>query len=166
MPDDKDVLARLLSYSPEAGELRWLVSRGAAKAGDLAGYDWTHPPSGRRYRLLGVGGKMHRAHRVIWLLQTGSWPPPDMDVDHVNGDGLNNRWANLRLATRAQNTANSRLGKGNRSGFKGVSYYARAGKWRAVLGKKHLGLFDTPEEAHARYCGSAAEKYGEFARTA
>jgi hypothetical protein len=95
---------------------------------------------------------------------TGEWPTGL--IDHQNGDGTDNRWANLRLATSSLNAANSRRRSDNTSGFKGVSR-CRGARWRASIqlnGKfKHLGHFDTPEEAHAVYCAAAANYFGEFA---
>jgi hypothetical protein len=89
-------------------------------------------------------------------------------VDHINGDGLDNRRSNLRLATKAQNQRNQRLRRDNKSGFKGVCWDNRAKKWRALIrfnGKqKTLGYFDTPEEAYEAYCAAAIELHGEFAR--
>lgn len=89
-------------------------------------------------------------------------------VDHVNGNGLDNRRANLRAATPGQNQANMRRPRTNTSGFKGVSWFARTGKWRAYIGFEnrqiHLGYFATPEEAARTYDAKAVELYGEFAR--
>lgn len=86
-------------------------------------------------------------------------------VDHRNGDGLDNRRANLRVATFADNARNARLRKDNTSGFKGVK---RAGsRWYAQIRvnakRLHLGSFATPEEAHAAYCRAATQHFGAFA---
>lgn len=95
---------------------------------------------------------------------TGEWVPM---VDHEDGDGLNNRWGNLRQSTQSQNTSNSRLSKANTSGFKGV--VLEKGKWRAKVTKNYVthhvhGYFATAEEAHAAYLRKAKELFGEFAR--
>lgn len=94
---------------------------------------------------------------------------PAGEVDHRDGDGLNNRRMNLRIATGSQNRQNSRLSKRNTSGFKGVSYFERRGKWQAHIGikgrTKFLGLFDSPEDAHVAYCKASAELHGNFGRT-
>ena len=91
-------------------------------------------------------------------------------VDHINGDGLDNRRANLRGATAAQNSANARLRRDSTSGFKGVHRNGPRGlPWRAQIhkgGKKHhLGLFESPEVAARAYDAAARELFGEFART-
>jgi hypothetical protein len=90
-------------------------------------------------------------------------------VDHINGDGLDNRRANLRPATGKQNAANMRTPAHNTSGFKGVTYYRRTGRWRAHLTtdgrQRHLGYFDTAEEAAYAYDTEAIGTWGEYART-
>jgi len=103
--------------------------------------------------------KMHR-------LVMGDPPTPQLSVDHVSGDKLDNRRVNLRWADSSQQCANTR-NRISKSGYKGVSPWFF--KWRAVIhayGKRHhLGLFDTPEEAARAYDAMAVELYGEFART-
>jgi hypothetical protein len=90
-------------------------------------------------------------------------------VDHVNGNPLDNRRSNIRLATPSQNMMNKKLTKANHSGFKGVSRDPRHAHSRWVANitiqrkQKYLGTFDTKELAHAAYCAAAAELHGEFA---
>lgn len=119
--------------------------------------------SGGGYRYIRVLGRHYRASRLAWLWVTGDWPAGV--VDHANGDRQDDRWANLRLATSAQNCANAKLRADNTTGFKGVK--PLNGRWQARIGtggKHHLGTFDTPEEAHAAYVGAARVLYGKFAR--
>lgn len=99
--------------------------------------------------------------------------PKGMDVDHRNSDGLDNRRANLRVATRAQNMQNRRVTSASSTGLKGAHYYAsRVGhkKYRAEIaaeGRRHkLGWFATAQEAHAVYVAAAQRLHGEFARAA
>lgn len=94
--------------------------------------------------------------------------PAGLQVDHINGDTLDNRRSNLRLATNAQNVMNSGVRADNHSGFKGVSRSRSGWVARVTLSGKttYLGWFKTPEEAHAAYSASAKVMHGEFARTA
>jgi hypothetical protein len=89
-------------------------------------------------------------------------------IDHRDGNRANNRWSNLRLATQSENSANRHRHINNTSGFKGVSL-CKWGKWRACIEKNgrkiHLGMYDTPQAAHAAYVAAARKLFGEFART-
>lgn len=97
---------------------------------------------------------------------TGEWP--SADVDHKNRDRRDNRWENLRAATRSQNNANRVTTASH--GFKGATYNKRQGRWAAQTKFKgkpvYLGYYDTPEEAHAAYLAAAERLWGEFARAA
>lgn len=108
--------------------------------------------------------KMFLMHREILGLTAGDL----RRGDHKNRNGLDNQRRNIRIATCSQNLANSITSSRNKSGFKGVSWAKRKGKWRATinLGRKQifLGYFGDPREAHGAYVKKAAEIYGEFAR--
>lgn len=103
-------------------------------------------------------------HRMI--LQ----PPDGLFVDHIDGDGLNNRRSNLRAATRSENIRNRRTNTNNTSGYKGVSFNRKLGVWVSYIfidgRNKYLGKFREPQEAHHAYCAAAKKYYGEFARFA
>lgn len=105
-------------------------------------------------------------HRVIMGRILGRNLEKWEEVDHRDLNGLNNQRDNLRVATRSQQSANRRMRSENTTGFKGVGrknsrYFAAI----RVNGKhKHLGMFDTPEEAHEAYVQAAKRYYGEFAR--
>lgn len=93
--------------------------------------------------------------------------PGNYDVDHIDGNPLNNRLLNLRLATRSQNCINTGKPKNNTSGFKGVSFHQKTSKWIARIGyqceRKFLGYYSTAEEAAKAYNKAAIELFGEYA---
>lgn len=157
-------LREVIHYNPEDGTFVWLVSLSSShKAGSIAG---CVNPKG--YVVIRIDRHLYRAHRLAWFYMTGEWP--DRGIDHEDTNRSNNRWLNLRVATDMQNSANSRRHKDNSSGFKGVHLHKQTMKWAArimVAGKSiHLGLFPTPEAAHAAYAAKAIELSGEFARVA
>jgi hypothetical protein len=99
-------------------------------------------------------------HRIILGAQQG------VQVDHIDGDGLNNRRANLRAVSASENAMNQRLRKNNTSGHRGVSYCAARNKWIAQIqafnNYYHLGKFETKEEAIIAYMRASAELHEEF----
>jgi hypothetical protein len=155
-------LKELLHYDPETGVFTWRVAAAnCIQAGDIAG-----SPNGDGYRQIKIGGRPYLAHRLAFLFITGEWPPGE--IDHKNADRTDNRWANLRAATRSQNMANGRKLAANTSGFKGVYWCQRERRWMAAIGvdgkRIYIGRFDTPESAHVAYAAAAIKYYGQFAR--
>lgn len=141
----------LFDYDPETGVLFW------KEYGYRAGSVWS---SG--YRIVEVGGKALREHRLIWLWMSGHCPKY---VDHINGDKTDNRWCNLRAASKRENAQNMRPRKNN---LKGTHYCSARKKYVAQImadGKhRNLGRFDTEQEAHEAYWAAAQKYFGEFAR--
>lgn len=140
-------LREVFRYDPETGDLIWIsmVSR-RAPIGTKAG-----SPNSYGYLTVGLDGVRNLAvHRVIWFMVTGEWPPR---IDHRDLDRVNNRWENLRLATRSQNAANTAKPATNTSGIKGV--YLRRGRFAAQIMKDqrviYLGTFDTLEAGGSAY---------------
>lgn len=131
----------------------------------LIGYSWCRNPGGKTdYAVARVDGRVQQMHRLILR------PPPGLKVDHRNGNGLDNRRSNLRLATARQNQQNQSLNSRNTSGFKGVSlvrgkrldrpyhaYIQHEGRTRS------LGHFATGDAAARAYDRAARELFGEFA---
>lgn len=155
---------QLLDYDPETGFFRWRTKPNKrTKAGAIAG---SISVSG--HRRITIERRRYPAHHLAWLLVHGEWP--NHLLDHANGRPDDNRIANLRPATMAQNMQNSRRFSTNSSGFKGVCFCRQTRRWRAhivVAGHYiHLGRFPSPEEAHAAYVAAAIKHFGEFARAA
>lgn len=168
-----ETLRGLLHYDPESGVFTWLRRPERTKydrawntryAGRQAGTSsWR---GGKQYRAIVIFNRRpYLSHRLAFLYMTGGWP--SNDIDHRNGDSLNNRWGNLREATAAENNRN-RKPRRHSTDLKGVSRY-RDGRFMAqirVAGRpRFLGYFNTPEEAHASYAAAAHEHHGDFART-
>jgi hypothetical protein len=153
-------LRELLHYDHETGLFRYRSSRKGIKFGQSVG----HNDNG--YIRIKVDHCRHAAHRLAWLYVHGEWP--NGLVDHANGNSLDNRICNLRVATDAQSAANTGKKSGNKSGVKGVNWKKQQGKWcaRITLDYKrtHLGYFDTLDEAREAYEAAAIKHHGEFAR--
>lgn len=164
MPKPKiaaDELRRLMEYDPESGVFIWRSKRGRHPAGSEAG---TIAHNG--YCDIAIHGKKYGAHRLAFLYMRGNWPAAE--VDHINCKKADNRWVNLREATRWQNSGNVRPKKSNKLGLKGVSYSKKDRCYYAFMREhgrtKYLGAFHSPQAAHARYAAEAVRVYGEFAR--
>jgi len=137
-------VASLLSYDKQSGNLTWLVSRGKAARGSIAGVNWT--TQGKWYRVITIDGRQYFAHRIAWLLHTGQWPKHN--IDHIDGSGLNNCIENLRDVPQGENCKNKRrLSEGN--GQWGVRMQNK--RWHAQITVsgvvKYLGSFATQREA-------------------
>lgn len=157
-----EALREVIDYDPATGIFRWRVSRtNSIRAGDVAGC--LNRATG--YRYIWIDGKLRKASRLAIQYVTGDWPTKP--VDHRNGVKNDDRFENLRIASIAQNAANSPRHRDNKTGFKGVRLHS-PGKYAAAIcvnGKReHLGLFATPESAHAAYLAAAKLHNGEFAR--
>lgn len=132
---------------------------------DLAVHRWS--VNGAGYAGRTVQKKVVFMHRIILARFLGRELTSGEICDHINGDILDNRRSNLRLATIRQNAQNQSVRTDNTSGYKGVSQQHN-GRWRATIcinGKnKHLGYFATAEEASKAYGNAAQQHFGEFAR--
>ena len=156
-------LHQLLTYDPETGLFSWnaLPGRGRIhRAGLISG---AGQPSTGGYLTIRVDGHLHRAHRLAWYYVHGEWPAT---IDHINRVKTDNRLSNLRPANRLQQSWNAK--KSSRGSYpKGV--WKKRDKFCAeiqVHGVKHrLGVFSTPEAAHAAYSEAARQHFGDFAST-
>ena len=158
----QEELKEILDYYPETGIFRWKSNRAnnKIKVVDIAG---TLNYNG--YRYIRMNGENYREHRLAWFYVYGHWP--EKEIDHINGMKTDNSIENLREASRSENNMNKPKQINNTSGYKGVCWHKAAQKWQAHIKinkkLKHLGLFDSPEEAYAAYCEAAKRLHGEFA---
>lgn len=144
---------------PAVERRNWLASVVRRRDGSIRTvYAATREPRGP-YRQTTI--YMHR-------LLTGT--AAGLETDHRDGDGLNNRRTNLRVATKAQNMHNQRLPENNTSGVKGVSRDKWSGKWHARIGlngkRKSLGYFEDLDAAAAAYARASSELHSSFGRVA
>ncbi len=153
-------MATLFSYNPETGHV---TRRDGPQSGKRVG-----SVAKRGCREVSVNGRRMKEHHVIWLMMTGRLP--SATIDHRDLDPANNKWDNLREATKAQQCGNHPLKQTNNSGCRGVHWSKHAGKWRAQIrtaGRvRSLGYFGSVAEAAAAYAAVAFSHYGEFYRPA
>jgi hypothetical protein len=151
-----DRVKELLSYDRDTGVFTWLVKRGCARAGSIAGHR-----NKLGYIEIRIDGRLLLGHRLAFLMMTGSMPA---EVDHRDRNKSNNSWLNLRPATHGQNVVNKGPNKNNSLGAKGVRKRGR--KFSARIwtpnGDVALGSFKTLEEAAAVYDSAAKQLHGEF----
>lgn len=141
-------LRQLLAYDATTGVFTWRENIGNVKKGSVAGC-----VNRKGYRYIGIDGVLYRANRLAWAYVNGELPKGQ--VDHIDGNRLNDSISNLRDVSAEENQRNRKSGnKNSTSSLLGVSYHKQTGKWRAQLcitTTKHLGLFDTEQEAHNAY---------------
>ena len=160
-------LKEVLAYDPETGDFRWLPRPGnapfnARSAGKLAGHR-----AGDYWRIR-FDGRNHAAHRLAWLYVHGRLPKGD--VDHRDGNGLNNRIDNLRACkTKSQNRANQRMPQ-RRDHPVGCCWIESRKKWQVYIGARgkrvFVGLFTSRDAAERAYVDMAEELHGTFSVTA
>ncbi|MDR1626432.1 MAG: HNH endonuclease [Spirochaetia bacterium] len=111
-----------------------------------------------------IGSKITKLHRFI------AGDPVGLVVDHKDGNRLNNRKSNLRACTVRKNNMNRGMTGFNKSGYRGVHFSKRNGKWRALISLNnrniHLGYFERVRDASAAYEKAAELLYGENRRVA
>jgi len=141
-------LRELLDYNQETGVFTRLVRTAQrVRVGDTAGCKDTHG-----YLLIMIDRRPYKAHRLAWLHVHGVLPASQ--IDHIDGNPANNRISNLRDVSCSVNQQNRKLAQnGNKLGVLGVSRHGNKFRTRIVTDGKmrHIGVFDTPELAHAAY---------------
>jgi len=169
-----EILCRLLSYDESTGKLFWLTRGDDIIKNSRIRNSWNSRYSGKEaftacsygYKCGSIFGVRLMAHRVIWALKTKSIL--EMEIDHIDGQRGNNKWNNLRCATRKQNASNRSGNSIATSAYTGVSFHLCRGKWRATINNagrhRHLGYFVDEIEAAKSYDTAATKTYGVFAR--
>lgn len=156
----QDILKELLHYDPETGIFTWKERDRKWFESDRQFKTWNIRFSGKiagckrkldcmYYIVIGVLGKNYMAHRLACMYMTGSFP--QYGADHIDHDGLNNKWSNLRDVNVIENNRNRSINRNNKSGITGVHFNKEAGKFKACirngLRTVFLGNFATIEEA-------------------
>lgn len=140
----QEILKDLFDYNPETGVFKHIKARRGVKQWSIAG-TLCHT----NYINISANGKIYQAHRLAWLYVYGEFP--NKQIDHINGNGSDNRIANLRLATMNENQFNKKLAKNNTSGVKGITWDKYKKKWKAYIGFNNklisLGYYETIEMA-------------------
>jgi hypothetical protein len=151
----QECLHKLFDYSVVTGEFSWKPGQQEGKRAAASLYQKIG------YWVTRIGDQRFYTHRLIWKWVTGN--DPAQIIDHINKDRRDNSWINLRDVNRSQNSLNTNYQKPNKTGYKGVYFHAQNNYFTTqivVNGKaKHLGCFETPEDAYAACC-QAAQGYG------
>lgn len=140
-----DRAREMLDYNPDTGVLAWKKTfSNSAVAGSIAGC--VSKKEGRS--VIGLDKKRYRVHRIIYLIMTGEMPE---EIDHINGNGLDNRWINLRAVTHAENMRNRKVCSNNTTKIMGVTWNKLNQNWRARIKRldviAELGSYDSFFEA-------------------
>lgn len=156
-----EYLSKRLSYNARTGIIYWKVLWPNKVAGTVS--------SDKRTIKLALEKLDFKAHRIAWILHYKFKPSDSMVIDHKNGDPLDNRISNLRVATRLENSRNCKTPITNKTGIKGVSKMTlKSGvKYRAYISinnkQVHLGLYENIEDASIAYRVAAEKEFGNFA---
>ena len=158
-----DLLNSLFTYDPDTGLLKNRISRGRAKAGEIAGR-----VNKNGYLQVRINYVAFYTSRIVWKMATGA-DPLDKEIDHINGNRQDNRIKNLRVASRAENLANKPKYSGDFSLPKGVYRSATKNKYCACIkvnGKtRYLGTFSSPELAGKAFEDASRGIFKEYTNT-
>ena len=157
-------LHRIICYNPLSGNFMWRIATGRrVRVGDIAGSLLRDRADRQRWRM-NIHSRSYYVHRLAFLYMKGRWPRGQ--IDHKNGDTLDNSWLNLRECTGFQNQANRGPNKNNKLAIKGVSYNKKTKKFQASLranGKRvHQSYHSTSEDAARAYKRAAKKFHGKF----
>lgn len=159
----QDELCKRLRY--ENGALYWLP-RGYGKFDKQFAEKEAGGMTPRGYKTIAYNNGHLLNHHAVWIMHNGDMPE-NMEIDHINGNPLDNRIENLRLASRSQNAFNTSLRKDNKSGVKGVNWNKANNNWRAriTVNKKEIeiGSYETIEEAKLAIAAARIKYHGDYA---
>jgi hypothetical protein len=154
---DPELVSKLVDYNPITGILTWKV-RDLSSSKSLNSWSaWNSKFAGKEaiccvsegYKVGAITKVKVKAHRVAWCIHHGYWPKGQ--IDHINGNGLDNRIENLRDVNNSENQRNSRIRSVNTSGHMGVHYEKRSGKWMAYIGNEGelltIGYYSNKDDA-------------------
>lgn len=147
----QELLKKYLQYDPETGLFTWIGSydQNHKRIGTVAGCVSKTTKRNLKYAHIQIFGNKYPAHRLAFLYMNGKFP--DLYIDHINHDGTDNRWCNLREVTNSDNHKNTPKFSNNSSGATGVHFKKSAGMWEAKIKSKykqfHLGYFKNFDDA-------------------
>lgn len=149
-------LKDVIDYDPITGAITWSI-RSCNRWPDIGRVAGTLSVEG--YRVITLGGVMFKAHHLAWLHTTGELPVDQ--IDHIDGNRDNNSIKNLRECSHAENHQNRKDPERRHPGLRGAYRYGVSGRWRSVIvvdrSSRHLGYFNTPEDAHQAYLTAKAQ---------
>ena len=169
-----EYLRECFTYDRETGDLKWMARPRKHFATDQSCKRWNtifaETAAGytdqKGHRRITIDVSDYKAHRAIWKWMTGEEPP--LEIDHRDGDYANNQWSNLRAATDGEQRWNSRFLSTNTSSRRGVGWNKKLNKWQVAICangiRRHLGLFNSIEDASATYETAARKLHGDFYR--
>ena len=155
LPTVEEIKSRF-NYNPETG----VVTNKTTKVRKVAAGRIAGCMGDSGYLMVGINRRLYRVHRVAWALYYGEWPTNF--IDHINGVRSDNRIANLRQATKSQNSYNSAKRSDNTHGHKGVYLCKKSGRWYVRVNSKNIGRFIHKDDAIAARDAAAQELHGEF----
>ncbi|KKM84538.1 hypothetical protein LCGC14_1298190 [marine sediment metagenome] len=156
---DPEYISSVLDYCPDTGDFSWKERPLSMFESERMFSEWNKRYSGKKagavakshrtsYVQIKVNGKLYLAHRLAWVITYGSQPD---QIDHIDGDGLNNRIENIRNVSGSENAKNCRMRKDNSSGYSGVAWNKKSKKWQASSSVdrkiRHLGEFHSIDDA-------------------
>lgn len=154
-------LSEIFLYNSNNGRLYWKYSGYGRNMKLPAGY-----LNSNGYRIIGIDYKLYRSNRLTWIFHNGEIPP-NMVVDHIDGNSSNDKIENLQVISQSKNLMKSKP-KRNTSGYRGVSWHEPSGKWQVRIyldnKEKYLGRYEDVNEAAKIYDAAALEYFGEYAR--